>query len=106
MRLLVDLVEVAAVDQLTGLSGNGAREGVLAVPQGAGGKPGAEVEIALSVFVPEECSLAPHRCHRELGVGREDVVSEFVGCGHEASGSKVRNCGAGAVREGRRDATA
>ena len=58
--------------------------------QGAGGKSGTEVEIALPIPVPEECSLPSHRSHGKLGVGREDVVSEFVGGGHGAGRSKVR----------------
>ena len=50
--LLVNLVEITAMDQLAGLLGDRAGQGGVAMSEGAGGKPGAEVQIAVSVLVP------------------------------------------------------
>lgn len=50
--LLVNLVEITAMDQLAGLPGDRAGQGGVAMSEGAGGKPGAEVQIAVSVLVP------------------------------------------------------
>ena len=80
--LFVDLVEVGAVDQFSRLLGDCTGEGGIAVAEGAGGKPGTKIEIAVSFFIPEQSSLSPDRCDGKLSIGRKNVTSELVGGGH------------------------
>ena len=83
------LVEVGEMEDLFHLFLHGLRLGGVRVAERAGRDAHAEVEVALSVVIPQAGAFAFYHRDRKAGVGAEDVLGGFFRSSHECRLDKM-----------------